>query len=259
MPSRLAQPYHRLMDRGNESRIDSISSFDERGRLRVQRARQDRIARPVTNPFDLGLLPGDGTRCSERSFRLAHELALMVGVGADSPVVIDYLGAVSVAPAEHLEILRERDGRLVFAPTVGAALTSSVLSTRRSQPMTLRQCQELENEYSHEAGVAAAYDCETDALIFPTAYRARDLEYPVLHELGHALTMPRDRESPCEALLRDLPLHIRRHLRPYRMAGAGFEELAWEVLAEAYVLLLVGRAAELPAPVLSELFAMLTL
>jgi len=226
--------------------------------MRAQPAREPQVARPVRSPFDLGLLPADGTRCSERSFQLARELALPIGVGDASPVINDYLGAVSFAPAEHLEILRRRDGWLVFAPTIGAALTSSALAARRSQALTLSQCQELHDAYSHQAGVVAAYDRETDALIFPTAYRAHDVEYPVLHELGHALTMPHNREASCGSLLRGLPLHIRRHLRPYRQAGAAPEELAWEVLAEAYVLLLVGRAAELPSPVLSELFAMLT-
>jgi hypothetical protein len=253
-----AESYHRPMDRANKSRAQPDSNLPGSTRIRVRQAREARVARPVRSPFDLGLLPADGTRCSERSFQLARDLALPIGVGDTSPVINDYLGAVGFAPAEHLEILQRRDGRLVFAPTIGAALTSSELAARRSQALTLRQCQELHDAYSHQAGVVAAYDSETDALIFPTAYRARDIEHPVLHELGHALTMPHDRQTPCSTLLRGLPLHLRRHVRPYRQAGAAPEELAWEVLAEAYVLLLVGRAAELPSPVLSELCAMLT-
>jgi len=246
------------MDRATKSPAQPRSGLPWPSQMRIQQAREGRVARPVRSPFDLGLLPADGTRCSERSFQLARKLALPIGVRDASPVINDYLGAVSFAPPEHLEILQRRDGRLVFAPTIGAALTSSALAARRAQALTLRQCQELHDAYSYQAGVVAVYDSETDALIFPTAYRARDIEHPVLHELGHALTMQHNRETPCSTLLRELPLHIRRHVRPYRQAGAAPEELAWEVLAEAYVLLLVGRADELPSPVLSELCAMLT-
>jgi hypothetical protein len=172
--------------------------------------------------------------------------------------VNDYLKALSFAPIEHLAILKRRGARLVFAPSIGAALTSSALAKRRSRTLTLRECQKLHAMYSYRAGVVALYDPETDTLIFPTAYRALDIEHPVLHELGHALTMRYSSEVLCcGELLRGLPLHIRRHLRPYRGAGALPEELAEEILAEAYVLVLVGREAELPAPVLSELFAML--
>jgi hypothetical protein len=246
------------MPRPNTNRAQSHGSLPDSARVNVQQARETRVARPVRSPFDLGLLPADGTRSSERSLQLAAKLTLPIGVGDASPVISHYLGAVSFAPFEHLEILERRGARLAFAPTIGAALTSSELAARRKETLTLQQCQEMHDTYSHQAGVVAVYDDETDALIFPTAYRARDVEHPVFHELGHALTMPHSHETSYSALLSGLPLHIRRHLRPYRLAGATLDELACEVLAEAYVLLLVGRSAELPGSVLSELFAMLT-
>jgi hypothetical protein len=207
--------------------------------------------------FDSGLLAAEGTRASERSLALARRLALTIG--APNPLVIEaYLGAVSKAPPEHLEVLCAREGRIVFAPTIGAALTSNELARRRTRTLTLRECTELHESHSHHAGVVAAYDMETDALIFPTAYRARDIEYPVLHELGHALTMPNGPRADHAKLLREVPFHIRRHLKPYRIAGASVQELVWEALAEAYVLLLVGREREITPGLLSELFAILS-
>src|SRR6202035_5387356 len=90
-----------------------------------------RTVRPSRGPFDSGLLAPDGTRPSERSFRLAKQLGLAVGERSAPSVIKAYLGAVSRAPAEHLEILRRRDGRIVFAPTIGAALTGQALGARR--------------------------------------------------------------------------------------------------------------------------------
>ena len=103
--------------------------------------------------------------------------------------------------------------------------------------------------------VTAIYDADTDTLVFPTAYCCADLEHPVLHELGHALTWHKARCRPAgrPELLRDLPFGIRRHVRQYDTD----EERVDEALAEAYTLYVVGRESELPGALASELVAML--
>ncbi len=92
--------------------------------------------------------------------------------------------------------------------------------------------------------------------MFPTGYCCIDLEHAVLHELGHALTWHQAQRDTTDrsAILRDLPFGIRRHVRNYVKR----EDKILEVLAEAYVMYVVGRENELPAAVASELVAMLS-
>lgn len=118
----------------------------------------------------------------------------------------------------------------------------------------------LRSKYSPESGTAAIFDPVLNLLVFPTHYVARDLERVVLHELGHALTM--SLANPRPALLENLPAEIDRHLSRGGYGVRGQAEAlrgqVYEVLAEAYVFLVVGRGAELSMPLLSDLMFILS-
>jgi len=81
-----------------------------------------------------------------------------------------------------------------------------------------------------------------------------------LHELGHALTM--SLANPRAALLEDLPSSIAKHLRHHEYGSDNPTEALRvqvnEVLAEAYVYLVVGRGSELPMELLSDLMFILS-
>jgi hypothetical protein len=183
---------------------------------------------------------------------------MSVVIGKRAPIIDRYLAALSYAPHEHLQQLRDRGARVLFGPTIADALGSDWAAERRGRPLTAAELWELRVNYS-EADTAAVYDSELDVLVLPTAHAARDLERIVLHELGHALTLKRASCHP--SLLADLPPEIAQHICHL---GYGAEHDArtvrhrtLEVLAEAYVFLVVGRDGELPTAVLSELIFIL--
>ncbi|HEX3241345.1 MAG TPA: hypothetical protein VHR18_14555 [Solirubrobacterales bacterium] len=214
--------------------------------------------RRSVDDFSVLTEPAAGSRISEHSWRVARRLSTVAG--EEAPIIERYLAALAMAPAEHLELLLRRGTKIVFAPTVEHALLSAPATERRSAPLTAQERLRLRSEYSPESEVAAIFDPPLDLLIFPTHYCADDLERVVLHELGHALTLYL--ANPRPALLRGLPREIENHIshRGYGPDGdpETLRQRVLEVLAEAYVFTLVGRADELPAAVMSDLMFILT-
>lgn len=215
-----------------------------------------RATRRSSDPFDFGLECAPGSRPSRESWIVARRMAVVLGTHA--PVVNRYIAALSYAPKEHLERLRKRGTRVLFGPTIADALGSDWAAEHRGWPLTAAELWELRVHYS-EADTAAVYDSELDLLVLPTGYAARDLERIVLHELGHALTFGRVSCRP--NLLQGLPPEITRHVRNCGYGEdsdpATIRHRTLEVLAEAFVFVVVGRAEELPEPVLSELIFIL--
>jgi len=216
------------------------------------------LVRPQRDPFSLLTETEPGTRFSERSRLFARNLSILVG--EEAPVIERYLDVLALAPPEHLDLLRRRGTRIVFAPTIPHALLSSAARDRRGREPTAGERLKLRADYSPESGTAAIFDPELNFLVFPTHYVARDLERVVLHELGHALTM--SLANPRPALLEDLPPPIARHVSHPGYGSDGHPETLCrrvnEALAEAYVYLVVGRGSELPMPLLSDLMFILT-
>ena len=219
------------------------------------------IVRPTNDRGDfneLRVVMGDAD-----SYRLSHstdasrEAARRIAavIGPRVPVIDLYLEALSYAPANHLVQLAERGTRIMFGPTIDAVLRSGWAARRRGRELSSSEARRMRIDYGPESRTAAAYDPSTDALIFPTAYRAADLADVVLHELGHALTIPRAQVRP--ALIEDLPSRLYRHVRSDCYTGVTPEDTlrrrALEALAEGYVYMIDGRMGQLPAALLSEL------
>lgn len=200
-----------------------------------------------------------GTRVSEESWACAQHLSTVIG---PEVLIIDkYLEALARAPVEHLRLLERRNARIVFSPTFPDALESPWAAARRGRKLTAQERLRLRAEYAPEAQPAGIFDPELDILVLPTHYVAReDLERVVLHELGHALTM--SRASFESRLLRNLPRGIEQHIRQRSYGPDNHPDTlrrrVFEVLAEAYVYLLVGRERELPMTVVSELIFILS-
>lgn len=209
--------------------------------------------RQSDDPFTLGLDTKPGSRASEDSLRLARELSTVVGPKV--PVIDRYLAVLCNAPAHHLECLRRRGTRIVFAPTIAHGLTSRLASARRGRELSASETFELRTYCSQRSGTAAVFDHPTDLLVLPTSYAPQDLEHVVLHELGHALTMLG--AIPRPALLLGLPPQIERHLAAGRYGSdpspASIRRRVWEVLAEAYAHWVVGNGHLIPHDLLSEL------
>jgi hypothetical protein len=117
----------------------------------------------------------------------------------------------------------------------------------------------LRTNFSPDSGTAEVYDAGVDALIFPTSYLASDLERVVLHELGHALTLPDAvaRASMLEGLPSQIAAHVERVTGEYRDPADALRAGVLEALADAYAFVLLGRANELPNALLSELIFIL--
>jgi hypothetical protein len=187
------------------------------------------------------------TRSTEQARATARAIATVIGPYA--PVIDHYLDALSFAPDRHLEMLKARGARIVFAPTIDAALTNSWADARRGRQLSPDELLDIRRRYGPDSRAAGVYDLGTDTLIFPTAYRARDVRLIVLHELGHALTLRR--AALRDALLVGLPDSMRRHIF---LGGYGsLRQQVWEALAEGYVWLVDGRIGELPSELASEL------
>jgi hypothetical protein len=216
------------------------------------------VLRKDADPFDLGLDAKAGTRICEESFALAQEMTTVLG---QPTLVVDrYLSLLAGAQPSELKILKRRDARIVFAPTVPHALDSKWAAERRGRSLTREEALDIRSRYSPEQGVAAVFDPETDALILPTAVIHRDLEQVVFHELGHALTL--DRAEGRVELLDNLPREISQHLGLVNEAWANHPDrlkiLCQEALADAYAFTLVGREDEIPPRLMSELMFILT-
>lgn len=211
---------------------------------------------------DLAVLSGD-TACyrlsqsNEDSLRAAQAMTRVFGPRV--PIIERYLDALSFAPRAHLEILIRRDAEIVFAPTIDVALTSDWAERRRGQALTMAEARALRIDYGPESNAVGIYDPDTDALIFPTGYCTRDLQHVVLHELGHALTMPR--ATFRAQLIKNLPRRLDRHVySEYYLADSPETTLrhrVFEALAEGYIEIIEGRIEQLPKALASELMFML--
>lgn len=215
--------------------------------------------RPRPDPFSVCDQAPPGTRPSQRSYEIAWSLTTILG--ETTAFVHAYLEALSRAPTEHLELLARRGAAIIFAPTIPHGLLSRTAALRRGRGLTATEKMKISTEYSQAAGTVAVYDPSTDALIFPTTYGAGDAEWPVLHELGHALTLlPMwDTAHARHDLLENLPTEVAAHLERYSPGDtpSGVRERVLEVLAEGYVRLVVERGDELPPRLTSALYAIL--
>lgn len=217
-----------------------------------------RIGRHSSEFDDLAALLGQTnsfrvTHSTESSLEAARRIATVLGPKA--PVIDLYLLALSYAPANHLALLARRGARIVFGPTIDAVLTSRWAAERRGRELSMIEARQTRIDYGPESGAAAVYDSGIDALIFPTSYRAIDLDSVVLHELGHALTVQRAHLRL--ALIAGLPSRLRRHVySDSYLAGTPDETLCrrvLEALAEGYVYFIDGRMEQLPDALASEL------
>jgi len=196
--------------------------------------------------------------CSnEDSLQAARAISTVIGPHA--AVIGLYLEAFSYAPAHHLKLLQRRGARIVFAPSIDVVLTSQWAASRRGRVLNMTAARDMRIEYGPESRAAGLYDPVIDALVFPTAYRAKDLKSTVLHELGHALTIRR--ADPRQALLVGLPSRMHRHVFARNYEGPTPEitlrQRVLEALAEGYIYLVDGRMDELPQVLSSELTFML--
>lgn len=219
------------------------------------------LVRPFEDPLSPGVESLPGTRVSKEAWQAAQSLSVVLASDGRRPPIVDrYLDALARAPVEHVRLLSARKARIVFAPTVPEALESPWTADRRGRLLTSQERLDVRARYGRAAGTAALYEPEIDALILPTTYAGLDLERAVMHELGHALTMPL--VSVRASLLENLPPAIASHVRDPgygdpRESGT-LRSRVHEALAEAYVYLIVGRCGELPAALLSDLLFILT-
>jgi len=241
----------------NTTAISSPQRRPAAGRKGARRPALEPL-RPVPDPFDIGETPGPSLH-NAGAERVAESIASTMG--AHHPAIDEYLAWLGYAPVEHLSGLAARGARIYFAPTVAHYLLSGEADRRRVQrghhPLTSYDRTAIEIDYGARSAVLAAYDAETDALVLPYMLSGPDKLRAVLHELGHAVTHRQlhGREDRYEHVLGKLPRRIRRHLD----AGYAAEMpvLVHETFAEAYAMLVAGRAGDLGV-IASELIGILT-
>jgi hypothetical protein len=192
---------------------------------------------------------------------LARQLSIVIG--KRTAVVDRYECELSKAPLEHLQMLSRRSAAIVFAPTIPDALRSREATLRRGRSLSTAELLDHDATYGPGTAAVGLYEPALDWLIFPTSYRVADLEWPVMHELGHALThrWAWHHAEKLRRLLDDLPAAIAQHI-----AQPGYDSVdpalklrmqVSEVLAEVYVRLVadVGGAY---ASLVSELIGILS-
>lgn len=193
--------------------------------------------------------PGPGCSHSDASVAAAARLTLQYDE-TTTPTVVAYQQLLGYAPTHHLESFGRRGGIIVLAPSIAGWLAGSDAAARRGRELDERERAHDAREYGRESGVCAIFDPYTDALVFPTAVRARDLLHPVLHELGHALTLDHVwvEFQRFEPLLAHLPRRIADHLDRYSFPEGydGRRLKVAEVFAEAYAMLVGGWQEEVP-------------
>ncbi len=219
------------------------------------------------NPFDLHApseeavaevpaLGGVPARLQPRDYRSWEQAAAITEViGAQLPLIERCVAAFSRVPYAHMRSLADRGVRILFAPTIRSALESSFALARRGRELFADELLRLRFDYDKASGTVAVYDQATDLVVFPTDYTTRDVIRPVLHEVGHALTMPR--AVPRSALLQSLPAQLAEYVRAATPADATPEEqlrvAPLEALAEGYVYLVEGRVDTLSKQLEEEL------
>jgi hypothetical protein len=232
--------------------------FDEDG---SQAARDDRSRRvePIlrSGDSDSSLAePGPGCLHSEGSVAAARLITFVYG--RRTPAVEQYEYLLGYAPVDHVRALRRRGGVVVMTPTIAGWLASDDAAVRRGARLDEREKERDRRQYGADQGIAAIYDPATDALVLPTGHRARDLLHPVLHELGHAMTLGELwlTFSRYEPLLRALPPRLADHLARYPQEDTpdARRMRVLELFAEAYAMMIGGWHAELSAELSSAVF-----
>jgi hypothetical protein len=217
------------------------------------------IRRPIDDQSSLSE-PTASARHSEASVVEARRITFVFG---DRNRAVDaYEQLFGYAPPHNLQALRRRGAIVVMAPSIADWLASPQASTRRGRELIASERRENERDYAAGSGIAAIYDPETDSLVLPTWEVSPDPLHPVLHELGHALTLRRAWVSYRHYvnLLRILPRRIQRHLERGYPSGDDDEAVrvrVAEMFAEAYAMVLGGRHDELPPELASALIAIL--
>ena len=225
-------------------------------------ARQDRrqsIRRPIDD-FDLGLERRSGRSHDDDSVELGRQITFVFG--QENEAVQRYELLLGYAPPRDLEALRERGAIIVMAPTIPDWLCSREAAGRRGRALTNEEQAQARRDHGPETGTVAVYDAQTDSLVLPTNEVSPDPLHPVLHELGHALTLEQvwmDFRS-FRPLLDDLPQRILDHLATGYPRGDGDDAVRIqiaEVFAEAYAMAHAGRDDELPPNLASALVVIL--
>jgi hypothetical protein len=195
----------------------------------------------------------DTAALDARSCDLAASMSVVIGRAR--PIIDRYITGFGAVPYSHLQALDGRDLKLVFAETIPAGLESKTARERRGRNLRPDEFIRVRFDCDRRSGTVAVYDEATDLIVFPTTYTTSKPERPVLHETGHALTMPG--ASPRESLLRDLPPELDTYVREAVPDSASPEEktrvATLEALAEGYVYYITGRRHRLPKELRVEL------
>lgn len=166
------------------------------------------------------------------------------------------------APLGDLGALRKRGAIIVMTPTIPDWLCGKEAEERRGRSLTDDEQAQAKREHGSGTGTAAVYDPQTDSLVLPTREVSPDPLHPVLHELGHALTLDqvwRDFGN-LRWLLDNLPRRIQDHLANGYPQGDDDNAVRIriaEVFAEAYAMVLAGRDVELTPGLASALVGIL--
>jgi hypothetical protein len=205
-----------------------------------------RAVRMPPDPFSLLDVALDGLRPCEETYTMAKSISKPV----DSWVDERLLGALAVVPPNNMKAFKQRRGAILFADSFLGAAESDIANRRRGRPPApgvRRGYQELDRLGARVFGI---YDEQIDALVFTGAARPLNHERVALHEFGHAMTV---REWHRTAHLRSdlllgIPPQMEDLLKAYKQGNSreAISERVLEVLAEAYVWMIVGRWEELP-------------
>ena len=182
--------------------------------------------------------------------------------GPENMAVQQYEQLFGYAPLADLRGLRKRGAIIVMTTTIPDWLCSEEAKERRGRPLTDDEQTRAKREYGPETGTAAIYDPQTDSLVLPTGEVSPDPLHPVLHELGHALTLDRVWRDfrNLRWLLDNLPQRIQDHLAsgyPQGDDDNAVRSRIAEVFAEAYAMVLAGRDVELTPDLASALVGIL--
>ena len=206
-----------------------------------------RAVRRPPDPFALLDTALDACRINEQTYAIAGSLTASVqGTKVDDWLV----RSLAVVPSNNMRAFARRGGRIIFAESFLGAAESDLAEQRRGRPLhpgVRRAYVEFDQEAEHIFGV---YDQEFDALVFTGKAMPLNHERVIVHEFGHAMTVPdwyRVAHQHPDLLL-DLPRQIKDLLTAYPQGPEreAVRERVLEVLADAYVWMLVGRWDELP-------------
>lgn len=204
--------------------------------------------RPIRRPPDYFARldrTADAFPADERTFRAARALAEPIG---DADVDEPLLRWLAQVPLTDMRAFARRGGRIIFASSFLAAAAGDEADRRRRRPLhpvTLAAYEDFDR-----TPVFGAYDEELNWIIFTGSARSIDSERLILHEFGHAMTVPLwSRRAHLRAdLLLGLPGQIDDVLMQYRQGDdlIAVRERVLEALAEAYAWMCMGRWSELP-------------